>query len=48
MKTGTVAKDALEMVPGCYWVLISDDPKAHFSLQAWEGSTIALPGGSGE
>jgi hypothetical protein len=48
VKTGVVVQEAVEMTPGSYFLLVADDPKVRFSLQAWESSTLALPGGSGE
>ena len=48
VKTGTVCSDAVEMTPGSYYILIAENSDARFTLQAWEASTIALPGGSGE
>lgn len=48
VRTGAVVTEAVEMTLGGCYLLIAENPEAHFSVQAWESAVIALPGGSGE
>lgn len=45
---GTVFTEDIELIPGHMYIpIMLDDGEVEFIIQAWQTSTIAIPGGSG-